>query len=451
VNRSVVALLAIIAAVLSACGDTPASSLVERSAANAGSRHAPAGLSIKPNIADSGCNGGHGGKFATHGWKESVDAVGTLADGSTLAAFSQIYPGKNYAILDSVTSRCVRNRTFGDAGVATVRIPRRLVPHPGEPYSNYLWVNAVSARRGGGAILAGTYRGRWVVGAVTSRGHLNPRFGTHGWTILPLRGEATAILQVPSGRILLGGDNDGGGCCTINHAVALSPDGHLDRTFGNHGRVKLPTGEDSGVESLAREPNGDILAEVAYGNMGCFGVALAMLKPHGNPVPHFSNRLKQFWRRFHFGAFVGDTYVDHGGFTLVGTGQQSCDGGPKSGAHPKGLIVGFRTDGTAARSTARFPSKLLGGVNAFKDGPDTLMAVTPYADSTRLTLRLLRPNGSAKRSFGTNGRVRIHTPWRGHIAAIETSIFLGRASAKTLNVAATEGERKQLQETRLRL
>ena len=70
--------------------------------------------------------------------------------------------------------------------------------------------------------------------------------------------------------------------------------------------MELPTGEDSGVEALALEPNGDILAKVGYGNMGCWGVGLAMLTPSGRPAPLFAKRLEGFWHGLGFGAFVGD-------------------------------------------------------------------------------------------------------------------------------------------------
>jgi hypothetical protein len=437
-------------AVLAACGGESPSARVSTLPLSVSAHTAPGGFSIEPDIADHSCHGGHGAKIATHAWSEPVDAAGTLADGSTLAAFSQIYPGKDFATLDSVTSRCLRASKFGDAGVAKIRISPHLVPHPTEPGPNHLWINSVSSRRGGGALVAGTYRGRWVVGAVSPHGQLDRTFGTHGWTALPLRGEVTAILQERSGRIMVGGDNDGAGCCTVNHAAALTSDGHLDRAFGEGGRVTLPTGEDSGVDSLAREPNGDILAEVGYGNMGCFGLALAMLTPSGRPVSHFSTRLNQFWRRLDFGAFVGDVYIDRGGFTLVGTGQRSCyEDGPKSGAKPIGVLARFRTDGGTARPTVHFPSKLFGAVDAFPDGADTLMAQAPYADDARLTLRLLRPDGSANKNFGKDGRVLISTPWQGHDATLETSVLLSRTSRKSLTIVATESERKQLQMTRI--
>jgi hypothetical protein len=442
-------LLLALAALLAACGATTPASRVSTTNSERTARTAPSGFTVQPDIVNKRCNGGRGARLATHGWKEPVIATGTMPDGSMLTAFTQIYPGKNFAVLDSVTSKCAPNRTFGDAGTEKIRIPPRLVPaHSAD--NDYLWILAVAARNGGGAIVAGTYRNRWVVGALTPAGGLNHKFGTDGWTALPLHGEATAALQLRSGRIVVGGDNDGGGCCTINHAAAVSSHGQVERRFGNDGRVKLPTGEDSGVESLAREPNGDILAKVGFGNMGCWGVAVAMLTPSGQPVPHFAERLTKFWRRQDFGAFVGDVYITHRGFTLAGTGQRSCAEGPRfSSKSATGLLARFRTNGVAAAPAIRFPSKLYGSVAAFKAGADTLLAESTYTDATRLTLRLLRPGGSTAKAFGRNGRVRIRTPWRGSDAAIDTEVSVIKADPRSLAVVATEDERKQLQVARV--
>jgi hypothetical protein len=231
------------------------------------------------------------------------------------------------------------------------------------------------------------------------RGRIDPTFGDGGWTVLPFPGEVTAILQEPSGRIIIAGDNGGGGCCTLNWAAAISARGRLENGFGTHGRAELPTGGDSGVEGLALEPNGDVLAKVGYGNMGCLGVALAMLTPSGRQVPQFAKRFDRFWQGLSFGAFVGDVYIDGDGFTLVGTGQRPCADGPSfSAPSATGLITRFRTNGEPASRTIRFPSRMYRDVNAFHDGADIFVVVSPYADSTQLTVTARRLDGSARSS-----------------------------------------------------
>jgi hypothetical protein len=303
----------------------------------------------------------------------------------------------------------------------------------------------VAPRNGGGAIVAGTYGGAWVVGEVTPSGRIDGAFGKGGWTVLPFRGEVSAVVQERSGRIFVGGDNGGGGCCTLNWAAALSARGQLDRSFGRHGRAELPTGEDSGVGSVALEPNGDILAKVGYGNMGCWGTALAMLTPSGRPVPTFRKRLDRFWRGLGFGAFVGDAYIDGDGFTLVGTGQRPCAEGPSfSAPSSTGLIARFRVDGVPVSGTIRVPSRLYGTVVATHDGNDILVVESPYADPTRLTITARRADGSIDRRFGSNGRASIRTPWRGFNAKLDTAVSIARAGPRAVVVVATRSGRLQV-------
>jgi hypothetical protein len=377
-----------------------------------------------------------------------------MADGSTLVAVSG-YPTARSVVLHSVTALCAPNGAFGNEGVATIALPLR--PRPGNPPAdgvppNGLWVNAVAPRRDGGAILAGTYGNDWVVGEVNPRGRIDPTFGDGGWTVLPFPGEVTAILQEPSGRIIIAGDNGGGGCCTLNWAAAISARGRLENGFGTHGRAEFPTGGDSGVEGLALEPNGDVLAKVGYGNMGCLGVALAMLTPSGRQVPQFAKRFDRFWQGLSFGAFVGDVYIDGDGFTLVGTGQRPCADGPSfSAPSATGLITRFRTNGEPASRTIRFPSRMYGDVHAFHDGADIFVVASPYADSTQLTVTARRPDGSADPRFGSRSRARIRTPWKGRNATLETMVSVNRASPRTIVVVATQYGRKQLQVIRVRL
>jgi hypothetical protein len=362
------------------------------------------------------------------------------------------YPTVRSVVLHAVTALCAADRGFGKEGVATIVLPLR--PRPGNPPADGVpvdgvWVNAVAPRRGGGAILAGTYGNDWLVGEVTRRGQIDPTFGEGGWTVLPFPGEVTAVLQERSGRIIIAGDNGGGGCCTLNWAAAVSAQGRLENGFGTRGREELPTGTDSGVGGLALEPNGDIVATVGYGNNGCWGVAVAMLMPSGRQVAQFAQRFDRFWHGLGFGAFVGDVYIDGDGFTLVGTGEKECDSYRSQPA--TGLITRFRADGDLVSRTIRFPSRMYGDIHAFHNGDDIFVVTSPYYDSTQVTVTALRRDGSADPRFGSRGRARIHTPWKGRDAALGTIVSVNRTSPTTIVVIATQDGRKQLQVIRLRL
>jgi hypothetical protein len=420
---------------------------------------APSGFALQPDLSDAGCNGGRGVRLAMHLGDIPVVASGTMADGSTLTASSG-YPTLRSVVLHSVTPGCAPNAAFGNEGVATVTLPLR--PRPGNPPEdgvprNGVWVNAIVARRGGGAILAGTYGNDWLVGEVTQRGRLDTAFGDGGWAVLPFPGEISQAVQEPSGRIVVAGDDGGGGCCTRNWAAALSARGRIDRRFGTNGRTELPTGGDSGVDSVLLEPDGHILFQVVYGNNGCWGVEFSMLRPSGRPVANFAARMQQFWKRQPFklpggaSAFVGTAYVDGTGFTLFGTGQNQCYGYPlPRGQSPTGLVARFQVDGRSV-STARFASRMFASIQVFRAGTEIFVVTAPYGDQTQLTVTARRSDGSVDPRFGSRGTARIRGPWRGRDAALETMVSVNRAGPNTLVVVATRDGRKQMQLIRVHL
>ena len=411
---------------------------------------APAsGFAARPNIADPGCNGGRGLKWAAHLGEIPVVASASLSDGSTLVTVSSGgFPNKRSAVLYSVTPACTPNPAFGSDGVATLG-PAQPEPKdrlPGGALDG-LQINVLAPASGGGAFLAGSYGGHWIVGEVTPQGQSNLSFGHEGWTVLPFGGAVASVVQEPSGEIMIAAGNGGGGCCTTNWMAALSATGRLETAFGAGGRARLPTGEDSGVGTLALEPNGDILAPVDYGNMGCWGMSLEMLAPAGRPVPLFQQRLRRFWQALHLGAFVGDVYADGAGFTVIGTGQKPCYGS-RPASSSTGLIARFTGDGEQVGRTIRFPSRMFGSLQAFPDGNDILIAESPYANSTRLTVEARRRNASLDTGFASNGVAEIRTPWSGTDAALQTELSISEAGPGTIVIVAQDGG-NQLQLTRL--
>jgi hypothetical protein len=426
-------------------------------ASRATARLAPSGLIVPPNIADSLCNGGHGDRLSGPSRPRQEEIVtiksGPFTGGSTLIVFTDGYAGKNIALRDSITSRCVRDRAFGADGTATITIPSSLKPpRPPEPasYPEGLAIEVTAVRNGGGAIVAGSYGGRWVIGEITARGQLDPSFARDGWSVLPFQGEVTSVIQEPSGRIIIGGNEHASGCCTVNWAAALSPSGQLKLAFGSHGRVELPTGEGSGIHELTLEPNGDILVNVGYGNMGCWGTSIAMLTPSGKREPLFAQRLDRFWRDEGFHAFIGDSYVDGEGFTVVGTGQKPCyDEPPGSKAPATGLIARFRVDGTLADPAIRFPSPMYGTVQALPIGHDVVVAGQLYNDRGGIALTALRPDGSTDSRFASDGHAQIRAPWAEAIT--EPAFSIATASPAEAVLTATRSESNQLQLIRVHL
>ncbi|HKU58987.1 MAG TPA: hypothetical protein VJP39_05205 [Gaiellaceae bacterium] len=396
-------------------------------------RPTPSGFVVQRAIADPLCNVGRGIRVQAPSAVNTVLASGNLLDGSTLVVLTPSDPGKPTAILHSFTRRCAPNRRFGQDGVRTVAIPA-----PSRP-AHRLWLFVVTPERGGGAIVAGTYSNRWVVGEITSDGHMDKTFGDGGWSVLAFHGEVTTALQERSGRILLGGDDSPLG----NLVVAVSPRGSLENSFGTHGRVGLLSrGPDSGVEGLALEPNGDILTEVGYGNNGCWGESLAMFTPSGRHVPRFQQRLARFWKRLNFDAFVGSVYTSHSGFTLIGTGEPDCDGYARQKV--TGLIARFRPDGERVGRLIRHPSRMYGQIEAFDAGGETFSVEVPYVNRTRITLTTRRRDGSL------NDSASLRTRWGGEVAKYGTTVSFSRAGPKAIVVVAQRDDRGGLHLVRVR-
>lgn len=409
---------------------------------------APSGFTVQPRIADPACNGGRGLELPAHLGQIPVVASAVLSDGSTLIAISSGGdPNRKSVALHSVTPTCTPNLAFGQAGVATLGPAQ---PAPKAPsttgWLGGLQIDAVAPAIGGGALLAGGYGDHWVVGEITPQGQPDRSFGTDGWSLLPFREEAESVVQEPSGEIVIGASK-GSGCCVTNSMAALSPAGHLDTAFGAGGREAIPTGEDSGVAPPVLEPNGDILASVGYGNMGCWGMSLEMLTSTGQPVPMFQQRLGRFWETLRLDAFEGDVYTDGSGFTVIGTGQKPCYGF-KPSRSATGLIARFSADGQQIGETIKFPSSMDGAVQAFPDGNDTLIVESPYANRTELTIEALRPDGSLDTGFARDGVAQIRTPWRGANAALETMVSISQAGPHTILFVAQDGG-NQIQVLRL--
>ena len=399
----------------------------------------PSGLVVQPQAAiDPVCNAGRGISLAERGAPLGVEgqiASTVLPNGSVLIA----YKSAHSLVVQSLTSRCTPDPSFARGGTATLVRP-------------VLWPEAVAPRNGGGAVVAGLYQRHPAVVEVDRHGGIVRGFGHDGRALFPFCAEPTSVLQEPSGRIIVAGDGWIGSGCTGNWAAALFADGRYDSGFGDHGIVPLPTlGADSGVEGLVRLPGGNLLAQIGYGNSGCWGYTLRLLQPQGWPVSLFARRFEHFWNKVGFHAFSGSVYTDGRGFTLVGTGQRPCwIGGPFHSKSATGLVVHFGRNGYLAAPPTRFPSGMHEGIWALPMGRDTVVATTPYANATRLTLTAVRPDGSLDPRFGNRGRVLIRMPWRGQDPGLEAAVAVDKVGSSSILVLAADGGHHKLLVVRIR-
>jgi uncharacterized delta-60 repeat protein len=97
-------------------------------------------------------------------------------------------------------------------------------------------------------------------------GLVDPTYATNGTADLPLF--LSAGLVATDGSVVLGGTNDSGGQLSDDRQLArLTPQGHLDTTFGEAGFVRSP--ENSTIKAIDVDDNGRLVAYGAPGERFC--------------------------------------------------------------------------------------------------------------------------------------------------------------------------------------
>jgi hypothetical protein len=297
-----------------------------------------------------------------------------LPDGMTLVVVSD-YPAASYALVRAFTSTCAPDLSFGDKGAEHLALGGR-----------DFRIEAAAPASGGGAILAGSSPGGWVVAQMEASGRLDLAFGKGGWTVLPSDGSASAVTQAPSGDIFVGGGLvPGNGPMGI---AELNARGTVSKPFGRQGQVVIPEMmDDSELTRVAVEGNGDILGLIAGGNMGNWRTTVNAFRPNGSPVPSFQGQFAAALEYASPDVFVADLITRPGGFLLVGTRQDV----PVIAQSPTatGQVVAFEANGSldtsfAQHGVARFRSPLENPVWALpmQNGGVLMVGQTPYTEAT---------------------------------------------------------------------
>ena len=371
--------------------------------------------SAPQSVIDSACAGGAGTVISVpQSWLAGAAFVVTdmLPSGTTLVVTSAGYPSASFAVADAFTSDCSPDRAFGSHGV------ERIV-FGGQAFS----IGAAVPAPGGGTILAGSTAKGWLVARLDARGHLDPTFGSGGWTVLPWPGSVSAIAVTPSGDIVLGG-SQGGGCCVREWVGELNAGGGVVSQFGSGGRARIPVyRDDSGLTRVWVEPDGDVFALTSGGNMGCWGISISALTSSGSPVPSFQSNFTAAMRRVSpSGVFVGDVVVRPTDFLLLGTEQSTCVTSLSSRT-AQGRVVAFQLDGKlesrfAANGEASFNSPMAQPVWALpRNNGGFVMAAAPVSIQSNPHVRAelsffgFSANGTIDRAFGKDGVTDVQLPY----------------------------------------
>jgi hypothetical protein len=383
-------------------------------------------------VADAHCPNGRGIGINTKEWtsgaaQEGSDdpglAAAMLPHGDTLVVASGA-PSPRTAIAAEFRGPCALNRAFGHGGVIKLTLQKRGVS-----------IAAVLPTGGGGAILAGSTRHAWLVGKLTADGQPDQGFGDHGWTRLPWHGQISSVARTGRGDLVLGGDDrpNTNGQSMVSEVTAH---GKLVTGFGVHGRAAMPGYHDGGIDRVLAEPDGDILALLGGGNMGCWGVTAITLTSAGHRVQGFTHRFLNALSTLDKSSvcptpvFVGDIEAGPTGFHLLGTSQGTCvDGGCTN--HPSGKPdpsrgvrdVAFHYDGdldtafgTAGQTSFRAPMAEAAWILPEARGR-AVLGTNPAADLYRrarahLFLYGITSAGHLNASHADRGVARIPLPYK---------------------------------------
>lgn len=219
------------------------------------------------------------------------------------------------------------DRTFSRDGSAT-----NLLRRPGHRSGYQGQAQAIAVQRDGKVIVVGYIGGRDPHGTAIVRlrpnGRLDRGFGRDG-SVVPAREHHRPdgfhdVAVEPSGRIIaVGGHNEVGRGRPAALIVAYRPDGSRDRSFGENGRVLIPTrrggSEYTGAKAVELLPGGKILV-----------------------AGYIRNQL--FVARLSGGGALDRTFGGGDGVAVIGANQAGCYQGDCSmeaavAVQPDGRIV----------------------------------------------------------------------------------------------------------------
>jgi hypothetical protein len=380
-------------------------------------------------VRNSNCPNGKGIGINTAEWNSRAAnwgddypglAAAMLPNGNTLVVASGA-PKPDTAIAVEFRTPCALEPSFGQDGATLLS---------GHGFG--VNIADVLPTSDGGALIAGStnpVRGRWLVGKISADGQLDQAFGDVGWARLARGYSVWTMALAHDGSIIVGG---GGNTNGSSFLMKLSADGQPDADFGVGGRTTLPAWHDGGVQGLWVEPDGNVLALVGGGNMGCWGLTAVTVTPSGATLPGFRERfaagLNHADPNSHVGfpVFVGDVVAGPDGFHLLGTAQDDCVDNPGGGrANPSEhfsdvafhydgqLDTGFGVDGVANFS-AGFADQAWALPQA--DGT-VLLAVSPHDGGwhpkRRAEIRFYSVNsaGHLQTGYGDSGVADITLPY----------------------------------------
>ena len=334
---------------------------------------------------------GNGKKTINFGGTDAANAVLVQPNGRIVVAGDGGAPG--IFCVARLRANGAFDTTFGSGG-------RRTIDFGGDSGS----LRGAALQADGKILLAGRSDLQVAVARLNPSGSLDTTFSGDGRKLFSWGGfsQATSVLVLPNGKILLGGffGPEGG-----NIQVArLNANGALDNTFGTGGKAPVDFGGDDFGHAIARQANGRILVagHSQVTGQSVFSAVVARLRASGTIDPDF--------------GVNGRVTLPGGGIAravLVQPDRQILVAGNASGSammtvtrlHPNGSPdITFDGDGTA---TIDFGSlaDLAGGAVLQPDGKIVVAGSTQDAED--VAIARLNANGSPDATFGAAGKATV--------------------------------------------
>jgi len=309
--------------------------------------------------------------------------------------------------------------TFGTGGVVATAFG---------PAWNYVFGVAVQGDGrvigAGGGVVGTAYR--FALSRHLPDGSLDPGFGTGGRVTTDFLGGGSSLARAVAlqrdGKILVGGTANRAGQ-RENFALArYLRNGRPDTTFGRGGRVTTSIGSgNDGVNALAVQPDGRILAAGSRNDGAGDGFALVRYRPNGTLDPTFgtggkvTTTLSPAYALFRAVAVQGDGKILAAGSTTMGGGFQAVIMRYTATGQ---LDPGFGTGGVVV-----VPEVVLGAseARALRIQPDGKILVGGWAGWSGSGFLVLRLDaaGVPDPSFGTGGAATIAvSPFYAEAAAL---------------------------------
>lgn len=322
-------------------------------------------------------------------------SIATPADGRILVAGSAIIPPKlsPQVAVASYTRAGKLDRGFGRNGT--------LVSTSAGGGANALTLGA-----DGKFLLVGSRSRGFGLARYTQRGRLDRSFGRGGKVVTRFGGSSSLASPVaaaiqPDGRIVVAG----GAYTSFNSpekfALArYNPNGTLDRSFGNRGRVVTKVGAyGKPAVGLVVQPDGRLVVTGPALIEGRWGIALVRYGPDGKLDPSFGRA----GVAFHVAGTVNALAIQGDGKLVTA--------GSVIGRHRKFSVTRFLADGSVDESFGRNGQAITDfDATAWPDAvaiqPDGRIVAAGAVLGRDFALARYTSNGKADASFGRGGKVR---------------------------------------------